>query len=78
MSRREKSAGVQEVGFEHLRESGIELIAADSPQSFVDDTPTARLVRQVLGAIAEFDKAMIVAKLKGARDRKSIAAGRRI
>ena len=44
----------------------------------VDDTPTARLVRQVLGAIAEFDKAMTVAKLKGARDRKSAEAGRRI
>jgi hypothetical protein len=35
-------------------------------------------VRQVLGAIAEFDKAMTVAKLKGARDRKSAEAGRRI
>jgi DNA invertase Pin-like site-specific DNA recombinase len=28
------------------------------------------LVRQVLGAISEFEKAMLVAKLKGARDRK--------
>ena len=45
------------------------MIAADSPAAFVEDTPTARLVRQVLGAIAEFDKAMTVAKLKGARDR---------
>ena len=35
-------------------------------------------MRQVLGAIAEFDKAMLVAKLKGARDRKSAEAGRRI
>jgi DNA invertase Pin-like site-specific DNA recombinase len=68
---------VQEVGYAHLREQGIDLVA-DSPQSFVDDTPTARLVRQVLGAIAEFDKAMTVAKLKGARDRKSAEAGRRI
>jgi hypothetical protein len=29
-----------------------------------DDTPTAKLVRQVLGAISEFDKAMTVAKLR--------------
>jgi hypothetical protein len=28
------------------------------------DTPTAILVRQVLGAIAQFDKATLVAKLK--------------
>jgi hypothetical protein len=34
----------------------------------------AVLVRQVLGAIAQFDKATTVAKLKAARDRK-IAAG---
>jgi DNA invertase Pin-like site-specific DNA recombinase len=61
---------VQEVGYAMLKERGIELIAADSPQSFIDDTATARLVRQVLGAIAEFDKAMTVAKLRGARKRK--------
>src|SRR5215217_7476786 len=61
---------VQEVGFAMLQGRAIELIAADSPGSFLDDTPTAILVRQVLGAIAQFDKAMTVAKLKGARDRK--------
>jgi DNA invertase Pin-like site-specific DNA recombinase len=35
----------------------------------VEDTPTATLVRQVLGAVAQFDKAMTVAKLRIARDR---------
>jgi DNA-binding MarR family transcriptional regulator len=52
-----------------LRKRGIEIIAADSPTAFQDDTPTAKLIRQVLGAISEFDKAMTVAKLRGARDR---------
>ena len=61
---------IQEVGYAMLTERGIELIAADSPQSFIEDTPTARLIRQVLGAVSEFDKAMTVAKLRGARDRK--------
>jgi DNA invertase Pin-like site-specific DNA recombinase len=61
---------VQEVGFAMLRARGINLIAADSPSSFLDDTPTARLIRQVLGAVSEFEKAMLVAKLRGARDRK--------
>jgi DNA invertase Pin-like site-specific DNA recombinase len=61
---------VQEVGFAMLKARGIDLIAADSPTSFLDDTPTARLIRQVLGAVSEFEKAMLVAKLKGARDRK--------
>jgi DNA invertase Pin-like site-specific DNA recombinase len=67
---------VQEVGHAMLRGRGIELIAADNPGSFLDDTPTARLVRQVLGAISEFDKAMTVAKLRGARDRKRAASGK--
>jgi DNA invertase Pin-like site-specific DNA recombinase len=61
---------VQEVGFAMLKARGIDVVAADSPTSFLDDTPTARLIRQVLGAISEFEKAMLVAKLKGARDRK--------
>lgn len=69
---------VQEVGYARLRDEGIELISADNPQNFIDDTPTAVLVRQVLGAIAQFDKAATVAKLKGARDRKSREIGERI
>jgi DNA invertase Pin-like site-specific DNA recombinase len=60
---------VQEVGYAMLRDRGIELIAADSPTSFLDDGPTSKLIRQVLGANAEFDKAMTVAKLRGARER---------
>jgi DNA invertase Pin-like site-specific DNA recombinase len=67
---------VQEVGHAKLRERGIDLIAADNPGSFIDDTPTAKLVRQVLGVISEFDKAMTVAKLRGARERKRREAGK--
>ena len=61
---------VQETGFAMLKEQGVELIAADKPDAFLDDTPTANLIRQVLGAVSQFEKAMVVAKLKGARDRK--------
>jgi hypothetical protein len=45
-------------------------VGFDLGTSFLDDAPTARLIRQVLGAVSEFEKAMLVAKLKGARDRK--------
>ncbi len=55
---------------------GVTLIAADSPTSFLDDGPTSKLIRQILGAVSEFDKAMIVAKLKGARDRARRARGK--
>jgi DNA invertase Pin-like site-specific DNA recombinase len=39
---------VQEVGFAMLRDLGIALIAADSPSSFLDDSPTSKLIRQIL------------------------------
>jgi DNA invertase Pin-like site-specific DNA recombinase len=61
---------VQETGYAMLKGQGIELLAADKPDAFLDDTPTAKLIRQVLGAVSEFEKAMVVSKLKGARDRK--------
>jgi DNA invertase Pin-like site-specific DNA recombinase len=47
---------VQEVGFRRLQELGIELVAVDSPQWFLDDTPTAVMVRQILGAVSQFDR----------------------
>ena len=52
------------------------LIPASAPDHFTEDTPTAILVRQVLGAIAQFDKAILVAKLKAARDRKRGVTGK--
>ena len=69
---------VQEVGFAKLQALGIKLVAADSPHSFLDDTPTSKLIRQILGAVSEFDKAMIVAKLKGARERKRVITGKKV
>lgn len=67
---------VQETGWRYLKDAGIALIAADSPQSFLGETPTAVMIRQVLGAFSQFEKAMLVAKLKGARDRKKAATGK--
>ena len=67
---------VQETGYQYLKDLGVELIAADDPDAFTADTPTANLVRQVLGAVAQFQKAELVAKLKGARDRKRAREGR--
>ena len=58
----------QKTGYALLKEQGIELIAADKPDAFLDDTPTAILIRQVLGAVSQFEKAMVVTKLKGARE----------
>jgi DNA invertase Pin-like site-specific DNA recombinase len=67
---------VQETGHRMLRDQGIMLIAADSPDAFIEETPTTVLIRQVLGAVAQFEKAALVAKLKGARDRKRAETGK--
>jgi DNA invertase Pin-like site-specific DNA recombinase len=67
---------VQLTGHDFLKSLGISLIPATAPDFFTEDTPTAVLVRQVLGAIAQFEKTSLVAKLKAARDRKKAATGK--
>lgn len=49
---------------------GVDLTAGD------DSNPTAKLVRQILAAIAEFDRCVIVNKLRAARERQR-ATGQR-
>jgi hypothetical protein len=41
----------QETGWRFLRDAGITLIAADSPDAFPDETPTAVMIRQILVAV---------------------------
>jgi DNA invertase Pin-like site-specific DNA recombinase len=67
---------VQETGWRFLQGLGVTLIAADSPDSFLDTTPTALLIRQVLGAVSQFEKAALVAKLRAARERKKRETGK--
>jgi DNA invertase Pin-like site-specific DNA recombinase len=67
---------VQLAGHDMLKTKGITLIAASAPTFFVEDTPTAVLVRQVLGAVAQFEKTTTVAKLAAARNRKRLANGK--
>lgn len=67
---------VQETGWRFLQTQSIDLIAVDSPNAFLDDTPTANLVRQILGAVAQFEKASLVAKLAAARKRTGRTGGK--
>lgn len=67
---------VQLTGHALLKARGIELIPVDAPTYFTDPSPTAVMVRQILGAVSEFEKAGLVAKLRAARDRKRQATGR--
>jgi DNA invertase Pin-like site-specific DNA recombinase len=67
---------VQLTGHDYLKGLGVTLIAANAPEYFLEDTPTAVMVRQILGAIAQFEKATLVSKLKAARDRKKAQTGK--
>jgi DNA invertase Pin-like site-specific DNA recombinase len=62
-----RDLAVQLAGHDMLKELGISIIPASA---------TAVLVRQVLGAIAQFEKASTVAKLAAARKRKRECDGR--
>jgi DNA invertase Pin-like site-specific DNA recombinase len=73
-----RDLAVQLAGHDYLKKLGVTLIPASAPEHFTEDTPTATLVRQVLGAIAEFEKASLVAKLKAARERKKQRTGKKV
>ena len=66
---------VQETIIGDLRRRGIELISVAEPDLCSDD-PSRKLVRQIFGAIAEYEKAKIVLKLRGARQRMKARTGR--
>lgn len=62
---------VQEHIIADCRKQEIEPISAEEPDLCKDD-PTRKLLRVIMGAISEYDKTMIVLKLKAARQRKRL------
>jgi DNA invertase Pin-like site-specific DNA recombinase len=75
-SRFARDLAVQIAGHDLLKDRGIDLIPVDAPDHFTDETPTAVMVRQILGAVSEFEKASLVQKLRKARNRKRAETGR--
>jgi DNA invertase Pin-like site-specific DNA recombinase len=66
----------QLLGHKLLADQGLTLVAASAPTHFTEDTPTAIMVRQILGSVSEFEKTTLVAKLKASRDRKKALTGK--
>ena len=60
---------VQEYIVQDIIKRGLVLLSTAEPDLCSTD-PTRVLIRQILGAVAAYDKAMIVLKLRGARERK--------
>jgi DNA invertase Pin-like site-specific DNA recombinase len=67
---------VQITGHDLLKARGISLVPVDAPNHFEDETPTAVMVRQILGAVSQFEKNSLVLKLKKARERKRRETGK--
>jgi DNA invertase Pin-like site-specific DNA recombinase len=66
---------VQETIVADLRKHGFELVSVAEPDLMAND-PTRILVRQMMGAVAQYEKSQIVLKLRGARVRKRAKTGR--
>lgn len=66
---------VQETIIADLRKHGFELVSVAEPDRMAND-PTRILVRQMMGAVAQYEKSQIVLKLRGARVRKRAKEGR--
>lgn len=66
---------VQETIIGDMRKRGFQLVSVAEPDLLEDD-PSRKLMRQVFGAIAEYERAMIVAKLRAARERMKAKTGR--
>jgi DNA invertase Pin-like site-specific DNA recombinase len=66
---------VQENLLAQFVKQGFEIISATEPK-LCDDDATRVLIRQMLGAIGQFDRTRIVEKLRAARQRMKAATGR--
>jgi DNA invertase Pin-like site-specific DNA recombinase len=69
---------VSEVILGQFRDLGVSVISVDSGIDLTtgDDDPTRTLIRQVLGAVSQFEKSVIVLKLRAARERTKRKTGR--
>jgi DNA invertase Pin-like site-specific DNA recombinase len=75
-SRFARDLAVQIAGHDLLKSKGISLVPVDAPDHFTDETPTATMVRSILGAVSQFEKEALVLKLRKARERKRRDTGR--
>lgn len=68
---------VGELILDRFRSLGVTVVDAEGVELTAGDSdPTRKLIRQVLGAVAEFDRCVTVLKLRAARDRIRTRTGR--
>ena len=67
---------VQEAIIRDFKKQGFDLISAKEGADLLDGDPSRKLIRQMFGIIAEYDKSMIVAKMRAAKDRIRAKTGK--
>ncbi|KWT67510.1 Site-specific recombinase [Hyphomicrobium sulfonivorans] len=67
---------VQEQGILELRQAGVTVLTAGGDDLTASNDPGRTMIRQIMGSFSEYEKARLVAKLRGARDRKIAETGR--
>jgi DNA invertase Pin-like site-specific DNA recombinase len=67
---------VQELGILMLCKREVRVLTANGDDLTESDDPSRKMMRQIAGAFAEYEKARLVSKLRGARERKREAVGK--
>ena len=60
-----------------MTSQGYILTSVATPNQFLEDSPEATMVRQILGSVAQFQRSSATARLQGARQRAAEAKGKK-
>jgi DNA invertase Pin-like site-specific DNA recombinase len=66
----------QELGILALIKRGVRVLTANGDDLTDSSDPSRKMMRQIAGSFAEYEKARLVAKLRAARDRRRVATGK--
>jgi DNA invertase Pin-like site-specific DNA recombinase len=66
----------QELGILALIKRGVRVLTASGDDLTDSTDPSRKMMRQIAGSFAEYEKARLVSKLKAARERKRAASGK--
>ena len=66
----------QELGIIALIKRGVRVLTASGDDLTDSADPSRKMMRQIAGSFAEYEKARLVSKLKAARERKRAASGK--
>ena len=63
---------VQELGIKQLEELEMSIVCADNPKQFSDPSPTAKLIRQLMGSIYTFVASQIKQRMSSGYNKAKV------